>query len=804
MEKDLPEILTRCYHCGDECADTKIHLSEKTFCCAGCKMVYEILNENELCTYYDLNAHPGNKQLQTIRKSRFEYLDKDDVVASLLSFSDGNKANITFSVPQIHCSSCLWLLEHLNSFQPGMLTTRVNFSKKEVFIVFDKQKVSLRGVVEAMASVGYEPFISLNNASGKLPTRYSRVTQIAITGFCFANIMMLSLPEYFSFLGLLEHQIGKAFRYIGFVLALPVFFYCSTEFFQNAFSSIKNKYLNIDASVALAIILTFGRSLYNLFVLDGNTYFDSMSGIVFFMLIGRWAQDKTQQSLSFERDYKSFFPIAVNVLRKQKTEAVLIGDLKEKDVIEVYDQEIIPADGILAKGKANIDYSFVTGESLPKQIEPGSVIYAGGKQLGERIELMVLKKSDQGYLTNLWNKEGKCQTDQSKFLHKASNYFTIIVLVLTLLSAAWWYSQGAYTTMWNALTTTLIVACPCALLLAATYSNGNVMRILNKGGLFLKNVDVISNLAKINHVVLDKTGTITLKKNFKVSYEGNLLSEEEKTLIASLLRHSTHPLSRAIFSNLNVTGHLNVESFINIPGKGIEGWINNQYVKIGSPLFVQAEVNKSEGAASSFVYLWIDGKILGFYQLENVYRPSLKPLLQKLIDRFGLSVLSGDSDSELTRLSNMTYGKCELRFNQSPEDKYEYINSLQQSGATVLMVGDGLNDAGALRKSDVGIAVMENDNPLTPASDGIVKASSFTNLNEMLMFAKKTKTIINTSFIVSIVYNVVGLYFALQGLLAPVIAAILMPASTISIVLITFFMAEWYGRKFKLKESFVD
>ncbi|MCH5720922.1 heavy metal translocating P-type ATPase [Niabella hibiscisoli] len=536
-----------------------------------------------------------------------------------------------------------------------------------------------------MTAVGYEPYLSLSATQSGRKDAYSRITQISIAGFCFANIMMLSLPEYFSVTNYLQEKTGTAFRYIALLLSLPVFFYCSREFFNNALGSVKTRHLNIDSSIALAILLTFTRSLYNLFVLDGNTYFDSMSGIVFFMLVGRWAQDRTQQSLIFDRDYKSFFPIAVNVKRNSSIEPVMIHELKEKDIIEIFDQEIIPADAILAKGKALIDYSFVTGESLPKQIDPGSIIYAGGKQLGERIELMVLKKSDQGYLTNLWNKDGKSDSAASLHLHRISNYFTLVVFALTFISAAFWLTQGSYTTMWNALTTTLIVACPCALLLASTFTNGNVMRVLSRSGLFLKNSDVITDLADITHVVLDKTGTITLNKNSRVTYKGKILTEEEKKLIASLARHSTHPLSKAVYDHLHIKSTYSADSFTNVPGKGIEGWINDRHVKIGSKAFVQAGAPDDEAFSTSAAFTWIDGVAGGVFELENMYRPGLAGLLKELNKRFSVSILSGDNNAERARLQAMTGGSRQIYFNQSPEDKYNYVTALQANGEKVLM-----------------------------------------------------------------------------------------------------------------------
>ena len=219
MNKEITEVSKRCYHCGEECKDSRNIVEDKIFCCSGCKLVYELLNENNLCTYYNLNQYPGGQSQQSRRKDKFAYLDKQEIAASIITFSDEAQAHVTFSVPQMHCSSCLWLLEHLNSIDAGILTTRVNFTKKEVFVVYDVTKASLRSVVETMAAVGYEPYLSLNNTAATRPSKkYNRITEIAVAGFCFANIMMLSLPEYFSVSSYLQEAIGKAFRYIGLLM----------------------------------------------------------------------------------------------------------------------------------------------------------------------------------------------------------------------------------------------------------------------------------------------------------------------------------------------------------------------------------------------------------------------------------------------------------------------------------------------------------------------------------------------------------------------------------------------------------
>ncbi|MBZ4191057.1 heavy metal translocating P-type ATPase [Niabella beijingensis] len=796
------ETKTTCYHCGDPCPDTQQTIEDKSFCCPGCKMVYEILNQHQLCTYYELNRHPGQPQACRAGKERFAFLDKTEMIEAMVSFSDGKQTHLTLSVPQMHCSSCLWLLENLHQLQDGVLSARVNFPAKEVSVVFDPSQVSLRQIVETLTDIGYEPYLSPEGSSRPQRQPSGRIMQMSIAGFCFANIMMLSLPEYFSVAGFLHDQVGTAFRYIGLLLALPVFFYSAREFFVNAWQGIRNRRLTIDTSIVLAILLTFLRSLYNLFFLNGNTYFDSMSGIVFFMLIGRWAQDKSQQFLVFDRDYRSFFPVAVNVKHADGMDSVLISALKEKDIIEVYDQEIIPADSLLIKGKALIDYSFVTGESLPRPVDPGALIYAGGKQIGERLELMVMKRSDQGYLTHLWNRdETEEREGEHRFLYRAANGFTLCVLLLTLAGALFWLLKGETVLMWNTLTTTLIVACPCALLLAATFTNGNVIRILKRSGLFLKNAAVIDKMAAVDHVVLDKTGTITLNKNFKVIYQGSSLNAGEKLLMASLLKHSTHPLSRAVLAETDVEGSIAVDSFKNLPGLGIEGWLDDHHVKIGSYLFVGAAGTQT-GTENARVYIKIDHSIPGFYELENRYRSGFRSFAKRIQKDKLLSVLSGDNNASYHRLREITGPSAVLCFDQSPEDKYRYIKMLQEERQQkVLMAGDGLNDGAALRRADMGIAVMEGGNSFTPASDAIIRAPALTQLDALLRFAAKAGMVIRISFMYSVIYNVIGLFFALQGKLTPVVAAILMPASSVSIILLTFFMTEWYGRKLKRQDT---
>lgn len=801
--KNISEVTLVCYHCGDSCNNDNIHIAEKCFCCHGCKSVYEILNENDLCTYYSMNENPGIEQKVEIRKDKFEFLDNEDIQKKLLNFSDGKKAQITFYIPQIHCSSCLWLLENIQTLDKGVIESRVNFNLKEVFISYQVGQTTLRNVVELLTKLGYEPHLSLNEISAKDIQKIDRTRwyKIGVAGFCFGNIMMMSFADYLALTNSIDHTIGIFFRVVSIILSLPVLFYAASEFFVSAWHGIKNKFLNIDFPVALALIVTFTRSVYEIYTGVGNGYLDSMAGIVFFMLIGRWLQSRTYKTLSFDRDYKSFFPIALNVIKDGYTTPTEIAQVKKNDVIQIYANEIIPVDTILSKGEANIDYSFVSGESEPVQIKVGEMIYAGGKQLGGLLELVVVKEVSQSYLTNLWNNPvfDKEAAPRSTIYDAVGKYFTYVVLAIGVLAAAYWYILDQPTLMWNAFTTVLIVACPCALLLSQSYTNGNIIRVFAKNKFYLKSAEVLNKIANINHIVFDKTGTLTQANSSRVKYVGKVLNEDLKTTIASLVKQSSHPASNLIFDYLNETKLSVVENYQEIEGMGIEGWVNEHHIKVGSTKFVGGEHYHEKAGTKAVVYL--DGEIIGDFIITNKYRLGVSKLLLSLKEQFTLSLLSGDNDNEAKNIEELIGNDSDILFNQSPQQKLEYIKHLQNGQLlNVMMIGDGLNDAGALKQSQVGVAVADAKNTFTPSSDAIIDASKLVSLDKFIQFAINGKKIIFFTFAISAIYNVIGLYFAVQGTLSPVIAAILMPSSSISIILLTYGLTEWMARITKINQ----
>ncbi|AEV98295.1 ATPase [Niastella koreensis] len=775
---------TVCYHCGENCQERKVTSNGKYFCCEGCKMVYQLLNQSGLCEYYDLNGQPGTNQRIAVRKDKFAFLEVDHIQRQLISFADDKQTHITFYLPQIHCSSCLYLLENLHRLHAGVISAVVNFTRKEVAIVFDHNKVSLREVAELLTSIGYEPYISLNNLGlKKSPVNQQMLYRMGIAGFCFANIMLISFPEYLGLEGS-EKALQGVFRMLNFILALPVVFYSAIPFFSSGWKALKHKHLNIDAPIALAIGITFGRSVYEVVSGAGGGYFDSMSGIVFFMLVGRVFQDKTYQQLSFERDFTSYFPVAVSVLKDDKEIPTALPDIKVGDTLVIHNEELIPADGILTRGRGFIDYSFVTGESLPVTKEMGEIVYAGGKQTGSVMEILVVKEVAQSYLAKLWsdNDFKRNEAKSGSFVHLLSRWFTYILLGIATMAAVYW-SVVDSSKVWNAITAVLIVACPCALLLSNTFTNGVILRILGRNKFYLRNAQVIEDMARIDHIVFDKTGTLASAHEQQIEYFGRPLSKRQLLQIATLAACSNHPLSKGLVKYIGRTGKMPVDDFREVTGNGVEGLVGGHLIKLGAYAWVAGKNKQPEGTA---VYVSCDDEMQGCFQFSNQFRESVPELVKSLKPHYSLSVLSGDNAAGKASLEQLLGPDSVILFHQKPEDKLRYIQSLQRHGKKVMMVGDGLNDAGALQQSNVGIAVTEDCNNFTPASDAIIDAGQLSRIPAFIKLCKVNKRIVVASFILSIAYNIVGLSFAVQGDLSPLIAAILMPASSLSILLVTF------------------
>ena len=796
---------------------------EKPFCCSGCKTVFEILTENGLREFYQLGEAAGVRVSGMATAGQFKFLDEPAVRERLVDFADAKRTRVTFHLPAIHCIACVWLLENLFRLKPGIGQSQVNFPRKEVALAFDPERVKLSEVVALLVSLGYEPELKFSDLDARPCNLMARRlwVQLGLAGFAFGNIMLFSLSDYLG----LDTFAGPGFRkmtgLISFGLALPVVVYSALDYWRAAWTSLRQRLLNIDVPIAAGLVAIFAQSGFEIATGRGSGYFDSLCGLIFFLLCGKLFQQKTYERLAFDRDYKSFFPLSITrkiggagsplivdgahgVTRpiNESEETVSLAQLQVGDRLLIRNGGLIPADAQLVSGPALIDYSFVTGETEPVGKKPDDYLYAGGRQMGGVIDVEMVKTVSHSYLTSLWNQDAfrkEKGAARNTLTNTYSQRFTKLVIAIAVGAAAFWAFVNPALSL-KAFSAVLIVACPCALALAAPFALGTGLRVLARQHVFLKNPYVLETLARVDAVVFDKTGTLTAAGAGSVRWHGAPLSETEERWLFSMTRHSTHPLPVRIGTAI-AGKHFPepVRSFLETAGGGMEGsvagheiWMGSEAWQAGRGVDGGRQRSPSQG---SVVQVAIDGRYRGTFALTSAVRPDTERLVAKLSKDYELSLLSGDNEKERAIFGAIFGGQAHLHFNQSPLNKLGFIRQLQDSGRTVMMVGDGLNDAGGLRQSDAGVAVVEDVNAFSPASDVIMAAGMVPRLAEVLRFAKASVRVVQVSFLVSAAYNAVGIYIAASGGLSPVVCAILMPLSSVTVAAFACGATAWLGRR---------
>jgi P-type Cu+ transporter len=771
-------VIVECYHCGENTARSVIAKDDKSFCCNGCLSVYEILKQYNLNLYYSLESSPGVKPAP-VENHEWNFLLNEEVVESLIQYKDGNTSIVQIQIPEIHCSSCIWLLENIQKINAGILQSEVNFMSKTVRINFNHNDLSLAELAQFLTEMGYRPNFKLGN-TGEKKNSHSTLLKLGVAGFCFGNVMLLSFPEYISG----NTSLGEFrlfFSYLILGLSIPVLFYSASDFFVSTWRAFKTRAVNIDVPISIGIITLFSKSLYDILSGLGPGYMDSFIGFVFFLLIGQWFKSKSFEALSFDRDYKSYFPLVVSRANDDSEEVVLINSINVGDHLIVRNNDVIPVDCRVVAGKSEIDYSFVTGEADRVEKIENDQIFAGGRHFGQAIKIEVLKKVDQSYLTGLWN-HATFSTKKRPEGQQAqlSKFFILAVLSITVIAGLVW-SFIDIASVAGIITSILIVACPCAIALAAPFSYGNALRTFGRKKLFVKDSAVIQPMAEITDIVFDKTGTLTSRREYQIDWQGDPLTKQEKSQLATLVYQSSHPISASIFNSLeSPVIKKTISDFKEFAGKGIQGAIHGVDIKLGSSSFFGKTTDTTQN-----VHVSIGNRYKGSFMIKYKFRAGTIETIDVLAQQYNLHVLSGDNESDKTRL-NQIFGKASvLKFHQRPIDKLNYVQSLIEKGSVVMMIGDGLNDAGALKVSDVGVVVSDNINNFSPASDAILDSNQFSRIHTFLNFSKITKRILRVAIILSILYNIIGLYFAVTNQLTPLIAAILMPLSSISIIAFT-------------------
>ena len=777
-------VKTKCTYCDAECDPrTIVHQNENSFCCFGCATIYDVLENN---AHFDVDDSEISIE--------YKQYDLEEVFNRLVDFQNDKIYKIVLNAPAIHCSSCVQLLEDLPEINSQVVNTRVNFEDRSITVVASKE-LPLSKLAMLLDKLGYPPQFNLTRKADQeqKDKQVKLLRKVAVAGFCFGNSMMFSMPHYLGLQISGDPFFVGLFRYLNVGLSALVLAYPARDYFTTAYQAIIRKKSHIDIPIVMGVLAIWIWSLYEIFSGAGFGYLDSLAGLIFFLLIGKWYQNKVYRKISFERSIHDFLPISVRVKAGDDNGWGKVDDLVPGDTVVVKQGEVIPVNGTLGEGDARIDYSFVTGEAIPERVEVGEPVFVGGRQTSGTIELTITEKQDTTRIWSAWKTPKTESEDKTHWTTKVSMYFTPAVIVVAVASLiAWLFIDPSKAVF--VFSAVLIVACPCALALSGPFTFGSIVRVLSKNKLYLKSSENVERLGNINHIVFDKTGTLTNSQSMNVAASDTGLTLAHRSMIKSLVEQSNHPLSEALSVYLADVPQTSLHDFEAYEGLGLKAISKTgSSIKVGSAEFVGVEPT-----SETRVYVEIDGTVLGHYTFSTAYKSGIQQTLQQLGKWFKISVISGDNDGERNTLSSLYTNFRNLLFGQRPEDKKEFIQTCHQQGDKTLMIGDGLNDQTALHRSDIGLAVADNINGFYPSADGILLSESFDKLPAMLALSKYSERVLKASLAFSVFYNLIGITFAVAGSLTPIVAAILMPLSSITVVGLVTALVSFQARKLQL------
>lgn len=749
------------------------------FCCQGCLTVYEILKENSLSAFYSIKNNSGIlKRRSPVEspKSSYAYLDDDRFLKDHSYLDASGNTVMDFYLEGIHCLACLWLIEKIPDFTPGALRSKLNLEKSVASI-----SISADGrfstVARSLDRVGYRPHALDRNEDSRLHQKKEEQTylkRMGIAGAAAGNIMIYSVSLYAG----ASDWVAKLFNILTVLLAIPVFTYSAWPFYQNAWTALKNKTLSIDIPIAISLIMGFIMGGVGLYQGYEENYFDSLSTLVFLLLLSRYFLKKIQDRGLSSKDLHFFYQNE-SILRKTENgfEEIHTSFINVGDVVNVRTDEFIPADGTVVEGDSQINNSLLTGESFPDHVKAGHPVFSGAQNMGEDLLIQVDKVSTATRLGKILKSVEQGWSLRSKTVDLTalvSKYFTLAVILLaSFLFLSLLPQEGLEAALSRALTL-LIVTCPCALAISVPLTFHRSLSSAAKNGIIIKSDEVFEKLSKAKKFFLDKTGTVTLGKLqiCDLKTQTNL-----NDLIFSLEHKSRHPVARALteYVGRSHPRSMSVSDYREIPGFGVEGVIEDCFYQISG-----GEVRAN-------------GKVIATFTVKDCIRPDSKGIISRL-QKSGLAIalLSGDRNhvvQELAREAGIHSALAE----KSPEQKVQEVK-----GAGSVMVGDGANDAMALEAADVGIAVSGAMDIALRASDVYLTTPGLSGVEKVLVLSEETMKVVKRNLILSLLYNLVSVIFVFQGLISPLVAAIVMPASSLTVLLSTL----WGTKKMRMLWKF--
>lgn len=749
-------------------------------------MVYDILTQSKLGQYYKIKRKSeffSPAKPVEIKKNRFDYLD-DPAMREKYAYGH-SKRTMKFYVEGVHCVACLWLMEHLPSLVPGVSGAEMEFGTMTLKVTICPDGAFAQ-VAQMLAQLGYEPHplatdedaLKLREAEDK-----KQLLQVGIAGFCAANMMFVFICIYAGISGFLL----SAFRYFSFALFIPVFTYCAQPFYRSAWAAIQSKQINIDVPVTAAILLGTAAGFYNLLSGSPHIYFDSLSVFVFLLLGTRFFLKKLHQKFSNKTDFSEFLipSFVMRVVKKGgDLERVAIERLQKGDVIQIAADEVLSVDGEVVQGESYLDCHMMNGESLPVLVKPGSQVFAGTVNQGLAFQVVVHEVGEATRLAKMIQKINATEKPRVvELADRLAKWYLWIIFALTSAVLAW-FTPTNFPEGLNRALSLIIVACPCALALATPLAYTLGLRLATKLGVLLKGPAVLEKLARAKTLFLDKTGTLTMGQFDVLDWQS---VEEDNAfyfdVVYALEEKSRHPIALAIRRYLleqnSFDRVLEIQSFEEKMGKGVAGNIKNHFYEIKSVGAESLAKSTPENKIETVVGLFEDGVCKVRIFLGDAIRKSSYNALQRLQTQFeSIQLVSGDREQAVEAVAG-ELGIASFHSGMSPEEK----QLLVQKSARSFMIGDGANDALALSSAYVSAAVQGSLDISFRSADSYFLRPGIEPLAPLICAAKKTKQTIYRNLSISLFYNVIGVALALGGWVTPLVAAVVMPLSSLSVLL---------------------